>query len=308
MFARGGVAISPSTLVDLFHRSAHILRPLADRLVELAARAHIVHADETGQPVQDKDACRRGYIWTFIARVGEAMLVTYRFSASRSGETPAVVLGRTTGYLQVDAYSGYNQVTVPAGRERVGCWAHVRRKFFEALSSANESGQWAIEQIRQLYEVEFEAAEAGILGTERHLAQRQLISKPIVSALYAWAEEEQGRHLPKGPMGTALRYLLNQREHLERFLSDARLALDNNLAERCLRIIALGRKNFMFVGNDESGENLAVLQTLVSSCIANGVNPQEYLADVLVRTGHHPQSRIDELLPHNWQPPSAQAA
>lgn len=230
-------------------------------------------------------------------------MVAYRFSADRSGQTPIEVPGETTGVLQVDGYTGYNQVTTPTKRKRAGCWSHARRKFFAAIETQPDEAYFAIDLIRGLYEVEYQAAQKSYLRTERHAAMRRARSKVIVDELMRWAEELKPQHRPKSPLGVALKYMLNQRETLERFLGDPKIRLDNNIAEQHLRLIALGRKNFLFVGHDEAGRNLATLQTLVSTCFANGVNPQTYLTDVLIRIQDHPQSQIDELLPWNWRAP-----
>jgi transposase len=302
-FGRAGVPIGRSTLTDLYHRTADLLEPVAHRLVELAALQELVHADETSVPVQEEDKCRRAYIWTFVARHEAGAIVAYRFSADRSGETPVAVLGATTGYLQVDGYTGYNAVTTPKKRRRIGCWTHARRKYFEALPTSPEPAKKAIEWIRQLYEVEYAAAEANVLGTPEHLALRTTKSAKILEEFYAWVEEESRRTRPKSPLGKALKYMINQRKHLERFLEDPRIPLDNNISERALRGVALGRKNFLFVGHDKAGARFAVLQTLVSTCIANKVNPQDYIADVLLRIQTHPHSKLDELLPFHWKPP-----
>jgi len=212
------------------------------------------------------------------------------------------VLGDSTGVLQVDGYTGYNHVTTPEKRARAGCWAHARRKYFGALESAPNEAQWAIEKIREIYEVEYLAAEKNILGNAQHLRMRKAKSKELVEELMDWAEEQRPKQRPKSPLATALKYTLNQRKSLEQFLSDPKIRLDNNIAEQYLRLIALGRKNFLFVGHDEAGENLAVLQTLVSTCLANKVNPQPYLTDVLMRIANHPHQQIDDLLPWNWHP------
>ena len=303
-FRRAGVPMSSSTLCDLFHRSAELLDPIASRILELAALSGHVNADETSIKVQAKGECRRAYVWDFIAR-DEAghLMVAYRFSADRSGQTPIEVLGETTGVLQVDGYTGYNQVTTPKKRKRAGCWAHARRKYFAAIETQPDEAYVAIDLIRGLYEVEYQAAEKGFLRTERHAALRRTRSKAIVDELMRWAEELKPRYRPKSPLGVALKYMLNQRDTLERFLDDVKIPLDNNIAEQHLRLIALGRKNFLFVGHDEAGRNLATLQGLVSTCFANGVNPQSYLTDVLIRIQDHPQSRLDELLPWNWRAP-----
>lgn len=294
---RAGIPIARSTLNDLFHRGAELLEPIYRRMLELVASSENVSADETTIKVQQKDKCRKAWMWTFIT----SRLVTYVFSASRSGDTPLEVLGKTTGTLTVDGYTGYNQVTCPDGRTRCGCWSHVRRKFFESLKTAPTEAKYVIEQILEIYLVEYEAAERKIRGTEAHKALRQTKTKPIVDALFIWLEQEQKKHLPKGPLGKAITYALNQRKALEVFIDEPKVSVDNNLSERHLRLIALGRKNFLFVGHDEGGKNLAILQSLVSSCIENKVNPQEYLTDVLMRVQDHPHSRIDELLPHRWE-------
>jgi transposase len=303
-FARSGVLLSKSTLCDMFHRSANFLTPLSRRILELIAAVTYVNADETSLRVLQKNECRRGFVWDFIAKddAGHTM-VAYRFSPDRSGQTPMEVLGNSTGFLQVDGYTGYNQVTTPKKRKRAGCWSHGRRKFFDAIATKPAEAHFAIDLIREIYEVEYVAAEKSILGTEKHRALRTTQSRAKVVELMEWAEAEKPKHNPQGPLGKALKYLLNQRATLERFLDDPKIRLDNNIAEQHLRLIALGRKNFLFVGHDEAGRNLAVLQTLVSTCLANGKNPQAYLTDVLIQIQTHPHSRIDELLPWNWRAP-----
>jgi transposase len=297
--SRAGVDIGRSSLCDLFHRAAELLEPLHKSATELIKASKYVRADETPQPVLDKDKTHRGYMWNF----NTDELVAYVFSPGRSGETPVSVLGETPGFLQADAYSGYNRVTTPKGRTRVGCWAHVRRKFFQAKDLAPEECKHALDTILELYKVEYQAAEENILGSDKHLAMRKSKSKKIVEDFQEWLKEQKGRFAPQSRMGRAVRYPLNHWESLKRFLEDAKLPLDNNMSERLLRVIALGRKNFLFVGNNGAGHNLAVLQSLVSSCQINGVDPQAYLTDVLIRIQTHPQPKIDELLPHRWQPP-----
>jgi transposase len=158
--------------------------------------------------------------------------------------------------------------------------------------------------ILELYKVERAALDADQLGTPEHLAMRQERSRAIVGEFKAWLEAEQGRHPPRSPVGAAISYALGQWDALTLFLTDPHLPLDNNASERALRVAALGRKNFLFVGSDEAGENLAGLYSLVATCEANGVNPVDYLADVLLRVQSHPAARIDELLPYNWKPPT----
>jgi transposase len=157
--------------------------------------------------------------------------------------------------------------------------------------------------ILDVYRIERAALDADLLGTPEHLEMRQTQSKAVMHDLRAWLLAEQGRHPPRGPMGEAISYALGNWDALTLFLTDPHLPIDNNASERALRVAALGRKNFLFVGTAEAGENLAGLYSLVATCEVNGVNPVTYLADVLLRVQTHPASRIDELLPHNWTPP-----
>ncbi|MCP3170237.1 IS66 family transposase [Myxococcus qinghaiensis] len=298
---RGGVPMSRSTLTDLFHLSASVLLPLSSHLLQCIASAEVVWADETPLRVLDVKKTRLGYLWTFLTQnqKGE-WLIGYRFSMGRAGKTPRDVLGGTTGALVVDGYTGYNAVTLPDGRTRVGCWAHVRRRFFDALATTPEARE-ALDFILALYRVEAQAREADVVRTAAHRELRQLHSAPILASLRAWLEDQAPRHPPKGPLGGAISYALKQWEALSRFVSDERLPLDNNRSEGALRKVALGRKNFLFVGHEAAGESLAGLYALVATCEVNDINPEEYLADVLLRVQTHPQSRIGELLPHEWK-------
>jgi transposase len=296
-YRRTGIPIARATMGDLFHASAEATKPLAERLLTLIRQENLVLADETPIRVQAEKKTRKSYVWTF--RTGK--LIAYRYSPSRSGQTPVDVLGGTQGYLVVDGFTGYNRITVPEGRIRVGCWAHVRRKFFEAKPTAPEAQQM-LDLILGLYRVEHEIHQANVQGSAEHLLARRTRSAAVIAAIIDWLREQFPRHVPKGPIGEAIRYTQGQWGALTQFLSNASLPLDNNASEGALRPIALGRKNFLFVGHDEAGENIAGLYSLVATCEANGVNPQQYLADVLLRVQTHPQSRIDELLPHRWMP------
>jgi transposase len=159
----------------------------------------------------------------------------------------------------------------------------------------------ALEIIRDIYIVEREAKDAGILGTQEHLAMRRARSAPLMNRFGAWLVEQANRHLPEGPMGTAVRYAQDNWRELTRFLTDPRIPPDNNRSEAALRVAALGRKNFLFVGHEEAGQNLANFYSLVATREANGVEPIAYLADVLMRVATHPADRIDELLPYQWK-------
>jgi transposase len=291
--ARLGIPIARSTLTDLFHQVAVALKPLSDRLLELVAAAEIVQADETSLKMQKPN--KRGFVWTFLA----GTLIAYRFSGDRSGETPLQVLGASTGTLVVDMYTGYNAVTGTGKRDRAACLAHARRRLFEALAYAPEA-RVGLELIRDVYVVEHDAKAAGIAATDEHTRMRQARSAPIMSSLKALLEEQRPLHQPKGPMGAAISYALNNWEELTRFLTDARIPPDNNRSESALRVVAVGRRNFLFVGHEDAGANIAGLYSLVATCEANGVNPLAYLTNVLGRL--RSAKVLDDLLPHKWKP------
>jgi len=295
-FARDGFTIPRSTLCGLFHRGAELLEPISARLLELARTDTYLSADETTMPVQQTGGCRDGWVWTFISPT----VIAYLFTEGRGGKVPENLLEDTEGYLQVDGYKGYDSSCTGKGRERVGCWAHVRRMFFKALSTTPEARQ-VLDLIIGLYRVEYEAAAEDLLGTPAHLELRQRKSKKTLAKLKKLLAREKPKHLPEGPMGKAIAYAQNQWPTLEVFLTDPKLRLDNNLSENALRIMALGRKNFLFVGHDVAGANLATLQTVVATCKLHGVNPYEYIRDVLIRVQTHPAAKIDELLPFNWK-------
>jgi transposase len=294
---RAGIPIQRTTLGDLFHTAAEVLAPLYARLLELVRDSVYVHADETPHRVLAKGKARRSFFWTF--RAGK--LVAYRYSPTRSSSTPCEVLGDSQGYLLVDGYGGYNAVTVPARRVRVGCWAHVRRKFFDALATAPEAQQM-LDLILALYRVEHEVQDGGVLHSDEHLHRRRQLSAPILERIREWLRLHSTLHPPKSPLGQAIGYTRGQWEALGRFLEDALLPLDNNVSENALRVVALGRKNFLFLGSDEAGANTAGLYSLIATCQTNGVNPEAYLADVLLRVQTHPAADIDALLPHRWRP------
>ena len=301
-FAREGMHIKRSTMNELFHKSAAVLQPLYTRLLTLIAQRELVQADETRLRMLDggDGGPKNGFVWTFVAADEHGGVdVAYRFAADRSAETAKAVLGGTTGYLVVDGYAGYNRVVDVGGRVRVGCHAHLRRYFHDALPTA-PAAQEAIDLILELYRVEHEAEELGCVGTDSHFELRQQKSAPARQRLKAWLDDNAGRQLPKSPIGIAIRYGLKLWVELGRFLDDVRIPLDNNASERALRRVALGRKNFLFVGDAVSGENIAGLYSLSATCEARGINPLEYLTDVISRIGDHPASRLDELLPANW--------
>jgi transposase len=295
-FTRLGIPIARSTLNDLLHRAGEILEPLhAALLRRIVADAHC-QADETSFRLHNRPD-KRGFVWTFLS----GKLVAYVFSKDRSGETPARVLGGTTGSLVVDGYTGYNEVTDVDGRDRGGCWSHCRRYYFRALEQTPEAREM-LDMILELFRVERDALKKEVFGTAEHLEMRRARSQPVLDRIQTWAVEQTPKHLPNGPMGAALRYTTNQWTPLTLFMTDAKIPIHNNASEAALRIIALARKISLFFGNEEAGRNLAVLYSLAATAERCGLNPLVYFEDVLMRVQHHPASRIDDLLPDRWKP------
>lgn len=294
-FARLGIPIARSTMTDLFHRAAELLAPLSARILARIRGCEIVFADETSIKMLGSD--KRAFIWAFLGD----KLVAFEFSTSRSGETPLRVLGDSTGELMADLYSGYNKVTVPGKRRRAGCLAHARRKIFEAKEVPGAA--IALDLIREVYVVEHDARAANIEGTQEHLEMRRQRSRPLLASLLRWARYQRRVHPPKTLMGKAARYILRNHKALTRFLYVAAMPPDNNRSEAALRRVALGRKNYLFVGHEEAGKNIAGLFSLIASCETNHVNPIAYLEDVLTRIASHDHRDIDALLPDRWRPP-----
>ncbi|MDB4986004.1 MAG: Mobile element protein [Myxococcaceae bacterium] len=300
-FARKGVPIARSTMNELLHRSSALLKPIWSRLLTVVCARPVVLADETRLRIL-KDATgkpKTGYVWTFGAADEDGDFdVAYQFADSRSGSTPKALLEGTTGVLLVDGYSGYNAIEKVSSRRRAACLAHVRRYFFDALRTA-PIAQEALDLITEIYRVEHAAREQQ-LSEAAHLVFRKRRAGPIRERLKLWLEHQRARQLPKSPIGEAIRYTLGQWDELGVFLTDATVPLDNNASERSLRRIAIGRKNYLFVGDVASGKSLAGLYSLVATCESRGINPFDYLTDVLARVQDHPARAVDELLPGAW--------
>jgi transposase len=294
-----GIPISRSTMCDLFHRAAAELRPLYDAALALVPAAPDVHADETSIRQQGLD--RRAFIWDFVT----PDVVVYRYAPSRSGETAKKVLGDSTGRLVVDQFTGYNAVTKPGKRVRAGCLAHARRKLFEQRE--HPETKEPLDLIAEIYVVERDAKTAEVAGTDAHLALRRERSRPLFAKFLRWAKRHRDAFEPRSGLGRAIRYILRNFRELGRFLRFASIPPDNNIAEASLRRVALGRKNFLFVGNENAGHDLAVLYTLAASCEKHGVNPIDYFTDVLTRVHSHPARQVLDLLPHRWRPPDSTA-
>lgn len=300
-FARQGIPVARSTMNELLHRASAILEPVWTRLLDVVRVRHVVAADETRlRIVRDKTGkTKNGFVWTFNAHDDDGGLdVAYVFAEDRSGSTPKTLLEGTKGVLLVDGYSGYNVVDEVSTRRRAACHAHLRRYFHEALPTALVA-QEMLDLVAELYMAEHAADEHRLVGSAK-LEFRKQRAGPVRARMRAWLNAQRERHPPKSPIAAAIRYADNQWDALGVFLDDDRVPLDNNGSERALRRVALGRKNYLFVHDFERGASIAGLYSLVATCEARGINPFEYLADVLARVQDHPARDIDDLLPGPW--------
>jgi transposase len=308
MLARFGVSLSRSTLCDWLAQSAALLRPLWEMLKGRVQQSRVIQTDDTPVRVQAQAgaAAHQGRLWVQVGDAGHPGLV-YLYSPNREGQWPQTFLTGYAGFLQADAYTGYDALFATGTVLEVGCWAHARRKFFEAQKTDPEGALYALGVIRQLYTVERDAAEQAdreeLLRPEfeaLRLRLRREKSVPLLKSLGEWLEKQAASVLPKSPLGEAIGYARNQWAALQVYTTAGFLEIDNNAAERALRAVAIGRKNYLFFGSDVGGETAAVLYTFTQTCQVLGIEPWRYLRDVLERLPSHLPERLAELLPDEW--------
>ena len=301
MYRRLEVDLPVSTLAHWVAAGSAVLEPIARAIRRETLLSHVVQADDTGLRVLDpakKGGSKRGHMWAYV---GDRDWVTYDYTPTWEAEGPCAFLAERVGWLQADAYAGYNRLFTRPGATavEVGCFAHARRYFVEALESDRRAAV-AIDLIAQLYLVEREAGDRGLDPDQRQALRREK-STPILAVLGKWVERTTPAATPKSPLGKGLTYLVNQWQALQRFIADGRLELDNNACERALRTIAVGRKNWLFAGSDEGAERAAIIYTVFGTCRLHDIDPWAYLQDVLTKLANGwLQSRLDELLPPNW--------
>jgi hypothetical protein len=311
---RQGVIVERSTLSFWMGYAAAEVAPVVARLREMMLASTRIFADETVVPVLDpgRGRTKQGYFWA-MARDDrpwagdQPPAVVYSYAPGRGHIHANALLGGYRGILQCDGYAAYKKFggskSADPAVTLAFCWSHVRRGFYDLAKAKAPIAMEALQRIAALYEIE--ARVRGKSAADR-LAVRQVESKPLVSELRVWFETQIAKLPARGPTAGAIRYALNQWDGLERFLEDGRIELDTNSVERAMRPVALSRKNSLFAGSDEGGENWACLASLIETCKLNGVNPQAYFADLLTRlVNGWPQKRIDELMPWSWAPQQA---
>jgi transposase len=305
IFARHGVNISRNTMCGWLAQCAGLLEPLYGAAKDMLFASKVIGTDDTGVKVLDEKLpfARTGRIWPYYGDK-EHPIIVYDYTATRARAGPEKFLKGYRGFLQADAYGGYDAFFKDAARGliEVGCWAHARRYYHQALESDQPRMGPALLLIAQLYRVEKRAR--GLTAEER-LRLRQLDARPILEKLRNYLEEIQAEVLPKSPAGKAVRYTLKNWTALTRYCEDGDLEIDNNHTERSIRSVAVGRNNWVFFGSDTGGHTAAVLRTFVASCQRVGVDPFAWFQDVLSRIGAHTITRLTELLPHNWVPAQA---
>jgi transposase len=302
IFARHGVELSRKTMCDWMRQCAELVRPLVGLMKERALSSKVVQTDDTPVPVLDPELphTRTGRIWTYVGDPDHPYTV-YDYTPNRSRAGPDEFLKDFRGYLQADAYSGYDQIykDPERGVTEVACWAHVRRKYFEAQSSDVMRSMVMLAYIHLLYDIEREARDNQLDAAER-LALRWARSRPILDDIQAYLQRERLQVLPKSPMGQAIAYTLSNWDALMRYSKDGDLEIDNNGAERSLRGVAVGRRNWTFYGSDNGGHTAAVLTSLIATCKRHRIDPFAYMRDVFARISAHPIHQLEELLPDRW--------
>ena len=306
IFAREGIHLSRSTMAGWMRQVDALIEPLSNALHRDVLDSDKLHSDDTTVPVlmPGLGKTKTGRLWVYVRDDrgfgGESKPISfYSYSENRKGIHPQEHLKGFKGILQADGYAGYNEL-YRANITEAACWAHVRRKFFEDHEHTQSPySKDILQKISLLYDIEREIK--GKPPDERKTVREEK-ALPVLNDLKATMERLQGKISGKSTLGGAIRYALKRWDALGVYLHDGRVEIDNNIAERAMRPIALGRKNYLFAGSDRGGKIAASFYSLIETCKLNKINPQDYLADVLSRIADHPVNKVEQLLPHNWTP------
>jgi transposase len=307
IFAEQGCPVSRKTMCDWIEEIARLLHPIVDEQKRILLGEPLLQADETPVPYRDpmrKGKLSQGYLWAYTRPWAE---VVFDFTPTRSGQAPKTFLNGFAGHLQTDGYAGYSSLFENRTDMRIGCLAHVRRKFFEARHETEDSAGTALAAIQRIYRIERRCRDQRVRGPDL-VAVRQSEVVPLLDELEAYFKYLEPRTLPQSLIGKAVRYAIGQWPAIRRYTSVAEADADNNSCEQTMRVPVLGRKNWLFAGSVEGGRRGAVIFSLVVTCKRLGINPAEYLADVIARMPTHSQLRIGELVPRTWKAMRDQAA
>ena len=290
-----GLDLSRSVLCESMARCAELLEPIAEEIKKDVLASEVIHTDDTPVTLAQSGTggSRQARVWVYLNRGGRTW---YEFTESRKRDGPARVFKDFTGFIQADAYGGYDGLYLPGGATEVACWAHVRRKFVDAEPTDPGLAKAAVDRIRVLFEIE---AAAKDLPDEARAALRREKAAPLLEELHAWLDLAATQALPKSPLGRAIVYARNQWPALVRYVDDGRLSISNNAAERALRPLAVGRKNWLFFQREGGGRTAAILMSLLMTAKAAGIHPGDYFKDVLLRISTCNDAKL--LTPHAWK-------
>jgi hypothetical protein len=299
VLVRHGIFLARSTLCGWMAQCAQRLRPLVELIRKRVVQAEVINADETPVQVLDPtlDSTRTGYFWTYISP-GAHGYTFYDYRDSRSRDGPAEILKDFKGYLQTDAYASYESVVLESSGRiiPVGCWAHARREFYDARLNQPREAHHVLGQIALLYDIE---DEVRLQSPDARLAARQERSVPILDRLEAFLREQRDGALPKSQYGKAIGYALNHWDELRRFTENGVLEIDNNTSERTLRLCAIGRKNWMFLGSDRGGETAAICFSILANAKRYRIEPFAYVKSLLIALSSD-EVELESLLPDVW--------
>lgn len=301
VFARQKVHVARSTMCAWLSAGGVLLEPLLKLMIERVKQSRVIHTDDTRVPIQSpgEKKCRSGRLWTYIGDAAHPYIV-FDYTPDRSRAGPKSWLADYRGYLQADAYGAYDGIYAPGHVQEVACWAHARRKFFDAQETDRSRAGQMLLLVRELYAIEDRAKE---LAEAQRLALRQEHSAPVLAKIDAWLTEQSacGDVLPRSPLGQAITYARNQWSALCRYTTQGFLNIDNNAAERALKRVAIGRKNWLFAGHDAAGRTAALWYSLIASAERHSLDPQHYLTSLLAQLPSTPSADLARLLPDAWR-------
>jgi len=304
MLKQQGLTIPASTVNNWFMGGSDLLRALYHQLKDIVLESDYIQVDESTVPVVDneKDRTVKAYLW-MVRSVMEKLVFFHYDKGSRAQKVVIGLLRNYQGAVQTDGYEAYSIYEHKKGVLLLGCWAHARRKFTEALKEDKSGAEYALQQIGMLYKVEDMATDQN-MDYQQRAALRARLAYPILTAFEKWIVSYYPKAIPKGRMSKALSYTYSLFHRLSRYHLDGRYQMDNNLAENAIRPLALGRKNYMFCGNHDAAENAAVMYSLLGCCKLHDINPREWLTDVFTKIARYNSDYsldLAELLPPNWK-------
>lgn len=307
MFKRSGIDLPESTVCDWIRDGINLIEILFQLHCKLVLGGNYLQVDETPIPVLDrskKGKTHRGYYWLYHDPISR--LILFEYNPGRAQNVPLTTLKKFTGHLQSDGYNVYEIFEKQKGVILLGCMAHARRYFTEAIDNDPKHAEYALMEFGKLYKIEEECRRETLDFSERK-QKRIAEAKPVLDAMKIWMKETLMKVLPKSAIGRALTYSLSRWDKLNIYLTDGKLEIDNNLAENKMRPIAIGRKNYNFAGSHEAARRAGIIYSLFATCKAHNINPEEWLKDVLNRLPDHSIQKLEELLPHLWKPAQSSA-